>query len=103
MTISIPDNEENVKNCICPSCPTYINSSLTGTLFCARGKAKESVKVFLALALHVQYLASMDLSSNTIAFLEKPLRLDRRKKTAGIFSEILRSSFKLRNLFRIQR
>jgi methylamine---glutamate N-methyltransferase subunit C len=44
MTISIPDNEENIKNCICPTCPTYKNSSLTGTLFCARGKAKEPVK-----------------------------------------------------------
>jgi hypothetical protein len=44
MTISIPDNEENVKNCICTTCPTYTNSKLTGTLFCARGKAKEPAK-----------------------------------------------------------
>ena len=44
MTISIPDNEENVKNCISPTCPTYTNSNLTGTLFCPRGKAKEPVK-----------------------------------------------------------
>jgi Protein of unknown function (DUF2769) len=44
MTISVPDNEENVKLCLCPVCPTYKNSNLTGTLFCAKGKAKEKVK-----------------------------------------------------------
>jgi hypothetical protein len=65
MTNSIPDNEENVKLCICPACPTYKNSSLTGTLFCVRGKAKEPVKsascpcpacpVFSKYGLRLQY------------------------------------------------
>jgi len=41
---SVPDNEENVKLCNCPTCPTYKSSGLTGTLFCARVKAKEKVK-----------------------------------------------------------
>jgi hypothetical protein len=41
---SVPDTSENVKLCLCPACPTYKGSNLTGTLFCARGKAKEDVK-----------------------------------------------------------
>jgi hypothetical protein len=44
MIISVPDNEENGKLCQCPVCPTYKNSNLTGSLFCAREKAKEKVK-----------------------------------------------------------
>jgi hypothetical protein len=44
MSISIPDNEENVKLCTCPTCPTYKDSSLSNTLFCVRGKAKEQIK-----------------------------------------------------------
>ncbi len=43
MVNSVPDNEENVKACVCPECPTYKASNLTDTLFCARGKAKERV------------------------------------------------------------
>jgi hypothetical protein len=44
MAISVPDTEENVKMCLCPTCPTYQKSNLTETLFCAKGKAKEKVK-----------------------------------------------------------
>jgi hypothetical protein len=43
MSKSIPDNEENVKLCTCPTCPTYKKSNLAGTLFCVRGKAKEPI------------------------------------------------------------
>ena len=38
----VKDNEENVKNCSCPRCPTY-NAGMKKskeTLFCGRGKAK---------------------------------------------------------------
>ncbi|HSQ48366.1 MAG TPA: DUF2769 domain-containing protein [Candidatus Deferrimicrobiaceae bacterium] len=35
------DNEENDKLCLCPGCPTYKKSSLSSTVFCARGKAIE--------------------------------------------------------------
>jgi hypothetical protein len=65
MTISVLDSEENVKLCLCPDCPTYKNSDLTGILFCAKGKAKEDVKsvscscpscpVFAKYALKRQY------------------------------------------------
>ncbi|HLN88645.1 MAG TPA: DUF2769 domain-containing protein [Candidatus Binatia bacterium] len=41
---SVPDNEENTKLCLCPTCPTYKKSNLSSSVFCARGKAKESVK-----------------------------------------------------------
>jgi hypothetical protein len=44
MSISVPDTDENVKMCLCPDCPTYKGSNLTGILFCAKGKAKEDVK-----------------------------------------------------------
>ncbi|MGZ4850190.1 MAG: DUF2769 domain-containing protein [Candidatus Bathyarchaeia archaeon] len=40
----VPDNEENTKLCICPTCPTYKKSNLTNNVFCARGKAKETAK-----------------------------------------------------------
>jgi len=41
--MGVPDTMENAKMCICPSCPTFRESKLTNTLFCARGKAKETV------------------------------------------------------------
>ncbi len=41
---AVPNNAENVKLCVCPGCPTYRESKLTGTLFCARGNAAEAVK-----------------------------------------------------------
>lgn len=43
MVNSVPENEENARLCLCPSCPTYKKSDLTNSLFCARGKAKEKV------------------------------------------------------------
>jgi aldose sugar dehydrogenase len=43
MQVNVPDTSENAKSCLCPGCPTYKKSSLTNTLFCARGKAKEKV------------------------------------------------------------
>ncbi|MGE5637267.1 MAG: DUF2769 domain-containing protein [Chloroflexota bacterium] len=41
--VMVPDIPENVKQCICPGCPTYKTSKLTGILFCGKGKAKEPV------------------------------------------------------------
>ena len=38
---TVPDSEENAKKCVCPTCPTYKKSQLTGTLFCGRGKAEQ--------------------------------------------------------------
>jgi hypothetical protein len=43
MSIKVPDNEENVKLCACPICPTYTASNFTSNIFCARGKASEKV------------------------------------------------------------
>lgn len=42
--VTVDDTIENVKLCICPGCPTYKESKLTGILFCGKGKAKEPVK-----------------------------------------------------------
>ncbi len=42
--VMVPDAAENVKLCICPTCPTYKDSHLSGILYCAKGKAKEEVK-----------------------------------------------------------
>jgi hypothetical protein len=39
----VPDTNENMKLCICGTCPTFRHSSLSGVIFCARGKAKEKV------------------------------------------------------------
>ncbi len=37
------DIPNNVKQCICPTCPTYAKSKFTGILYCGKGKAKEPV------------------------------------------------------------
>jgi len=42
---SVPDNDENAKLCLCPTCPTYKKSNLSSSVFCARGKDKEKVRV----------------------------------------------------------
>jgi hypothetical protein len=44
MGVMVPDTAENTKMCICPWCPTFRESKLSGILFCAKGKAKEMVK-----------------------------------------------------------
>ena len=46
---AVPDNEENAKLCSCPDCPTYQKSKLSNTVFCARGKAKETAKAAACL------------------------------------------------------
>jgi hypothetical protein len=42
--IPVPDTEDNMKLCRCPSCPSYTGTPLTGGFYCAKGKAKEEVK-----------------------------------------------------------
>ena len=44
MGVMVPDTAENTKMCICPWCPAFRESKLSGILFCAKGKAKEMVK-----------------------------------------------------------
>jgi hypothetical protein len=39
----VPNNNENMKMCACPECPSYKNSPLSGALFCSRGKSEEDV------------------------------------------------------------
>jgi hypothetical protein len=41
---SVPDNEENAKLCLCPTCPTYKKSGYTSNVFCARGKAQQKTQ-----------------------------------------------------------
>ena len=43
MGVLVPDSGENLKMCMCPNCPTFKNSPLSGALYCARGKAEETV------------------------------------------------------------
>jgi hypothetical protein len=46
MGVKVHDNEENLKMCSCPDCPTFKNSKLSVGLFCAKGKAtKETVDI----------------------------------------------------------
>jgi hypothetical protein len=42
--VVVPNTEENKKLCICPGCPTFTESRLSGLLFCSIGQAKETVK-----------------------------------------------------------
>jgi hypothetical protein len=41
--IPVPDTEENMNLCVCPSCPSYKDTPLTGGFYCAKGKAQEEV------------------------------------------------------------
>jgi len=41
MGAKVEDTQENLKMCVCPNCPTFKNSQLSGGLFCAKGKATE--------------------------------------------------------------
>jgi hypothetical protein len=40
----VPEISDNMKFCICQTCPTYKKCNLTDALFCAKGKAKEKAK-----------------------------------------------------------
>jgi hypothetical protein len=42
--IAVPDTEENMKLCVCLSCPTYTGTPLTSGFYCAKGKAEQEVK-----------------------------------------------------------
>lgn len=44
MGIIVPNTPENMKLCICGTCPTFKGSALSGGFFCSMGKAKEKVK-----------------------------------------------------------
>jgi hypothetical protein len=71
---SVPDSEENAKMCTCPGCPTYKKSKLTNNVFCAKGKAKETVQtagclcpncaVFKNYALDQMYYCVLGKSSD---------------------------------------
>lgn len=68
---AVTNNEENAKLCICPTCPTYKKSNLTGNVFCARGKAKEKVATNGCLQI-VACLRIMRWTKCTIAQRENP-------------------------------
>jgi hypothetical protein len=40
----VPDTIDNMRLCLCGTCPTFKKSPLTVGFFCAKGKAKEEVK-----------------------------------------------------------
>jgi hypothetical protein len=44
--MKVPDTEDNVKSCICPSCPSYNDCMKQGMegLYCARGKTECDLK-----------------------------------------------------------
>ena len=44
MGVIVADNPENANGCMCRSCPTFQEWHLSGVLFCARGKASETIK-----------------------------------------------------------
>jgi hypothetical protein len=40
--MKVPMTPENKAKCICMSCPTYTQNSLTGGVFCATGKSEKT-------------------------------------------------------------
>jgi hypothetical protein len=52
----VPEISDNMKLCICQTCPTYKKCNLTDALFCAKGKAKEKQKKKAASAINAVYM-----------------------------------------------
>jgi len=42
--IDVPDTADNMGLCICPECPTFKGSPLSGGFFCAKGATEEAIK-----------------------------------------------------------
>jgi hypothetical protein len=47
--LPVADNEENMKKCICPKCPSYPGESC---LFCARGKSNKPIRKTECICIH---------------------------------------------------
>ena len=39
--MKVPNTKENMMKCICGQCPTLAQNSLTGGLFCSKGKSEK--------------------------------------------------------------
>jgi len=52
----VPETSDNMKLCICQTCPTCKKCNLTEGLFCAKGKAKEKAKKKAASAVTAVYM-----------------------------------------------
>jgi hypothetical protein len=69
----VPDTPENMKMCICATCPTYKKCELTGGLFCAKGKAKEKATKEGCLCARCPVYAKHGLKGSY--FCRKPAKL----------------------------
>jgi hypothetical protein len=75
MGVMVPDTAENTTRCICPACPTFRESKLSGTLFCARGKAKENVNYKDCLCPKCQVWTNYELKDNYYCSVGKAIVL----------------------------
>jgi len=66
--IDVPDTEENMKLCICPTCPTFKGSPLTGGFFCAKGKAKEPIRTLGCVCPQCPIFAKYSLKTGYFCF-----------------------------------
>ena len=69
----VPDTPENMKMCICPTCPTYKKCELTGGLFCAKGQAKEKIEKAGCVCASCPVFAKHNLKGSY--FCRKPTKL----------------------------
>ena len=71
--IEVPDTEENMKMCICPTCPTYKGSNLTGGLYCAKGKAATPITTLGCVCPKCPVFAKYGLKTGYFCFKGKSL------------------------------
>jgi hypothetical protein len=62
MRIVVPNTEENLRMCMCPNCPTFKSSPLSTSLFCAKGKAEETVLHAGCMCTHCPVSSTYGLS-----------------------------------------
>jgi hypothetical protein len=71
----VPDNEENSKLCLCPTCPTYKKSGFSSNVFCARGKAKEKASTAGCLCPNCPVFKKYSLDQMYYCMLGKSLEI----------------------------
>ena len=69
--IEVPDTPDNMKLCICPECPTFKGSPLTGGFFCSGGKAKEPVRTLGCICSKCPITAKYGLKTGYFCFKGK--------------------------------
>ncbi len=69
--IDVPDTSENTKLCICPDCPTFKGSPLTGGFFCGLGRSKDPIRTLGCICGKCPITAKYGLKTGYFCFKGK--------------------------------